>query len=336
MLEALPRDVTLLIIEHDMDVVFSLADRITVLHYGEVLAEGTFAEVKADPRVHEVYLGQRVSMLDVEDIHTYYGDSHVLHGVSLRWRPGEAVALLGRNGAGKTTPIRSIVGFTPPRAGRVVLRGTSRSSAGPPTASRGAGIALVPQGRRIFAPLTVRENLLLGARGRRAGRSSASSSSSRACASARGQSGGHAVGRRAADARHRPRAAHQRPPAPARRAVGGPGPADRARDRPHPARAQGASGCRILLVEQNYHLALRVADRVYVMNKGQIVYEGTPAGLEADEEVKRRVPRGGVSAPSPLFSRGGLDMTPSTPHPDLLGGHLRGVRGGGRGGGGSG
>jgi len=57
MLEALPRDVTLLIIEHDMDVVGSLADRVTVLHYGEVLTEGTFAEVKADPRVYEVYLG---------------------------------------------------------------------------------------------------------------------------------------------------------------------------------------------------------------------------------------------------------------------------------------
>jgi len=57
MLEALPRDVTLLIIEHDMDVVGSLADRVTVLHYGEVLTEGTFAQVKADPRVYEVYLG---------------------------------------------------------------------------------------------------------------------------------------------------------------------------------------------------------------------------------------------------------------------------------------
>ena len=62
-------------------------------------------------------------MLEVDAIHTYYGESHVLHGVSLRVAPGEAVALLGRNGAGKTTAIRSIVGFTPPRAGRVRFEG---------------------------------------------------------------------------------------------------------------------------------------------------------------------------------------------------------------------
>src|SRR5215467_9111769 len=103
-------------------------------------------------------------MLEVDAIHTYYGDSHVLHGVSLRVGPGEAVALLGRNGAGKTTTIRSIVGFTPPRAGRIVFEG--RAVEGWP-AHRIArhGLALVPQGRRIFAPLSVRENLLLGARG---------------------------------------------------------------------------------------------------------------------------------------------------------------------------
>ena len=63
-------------------------------------------------------------MLDVEQVHTYYGESHILHGVSLRVAAGEAVALLGRNGAGKTTMIRSIVGFTPPREGRIVFEGT--------------------------------------------------------------------------------------------------------------------------------------------------------------------------------------------------------------------
>ena len=101
--------------------------------------------------------------LAVDSIHTYYEDSHVLHGVSLSVAPGEAVALLGRNGAGKTTVIRSIVGFTPPRAGRVIWEDAAIER-WPPYRIARRGIALVPQGRRIFAPLTVRENLMLGAR----------------------------------------------------------------------------------------------------------------------------------------------------------------------------
>ena len=103
------------------------------------------------------------AMLEVEGIQTYYGDSHVLHGVSLTVAAGEAVALLGRNGAGKTTVIRSIVGFTPPRAGRIVFDGAA-IEAWPAHRIARRGIALVPQGRRIFAPLSVRENLTLGAR----------------------------------------------------------------------------------------------------------------------------------------------------------------------------
>src|SRR5258705_12634405 len=102
-------------------------------------------------------------MLAVEAIQTYYGDSHVLHGVSVRVGEGEAVALLGRNGAGKTTLIRSVAGFPPPREGRVVLGGQS-VQAWPAYRIAREGLALVPQGRRIFAPLTVRENLTLGAR----------------------------------------------------------------------------------------------------------------------------------------------------------------------------
>ncbi|HYB43136.1 MAG TPA: ATP-binding cassette domain-containing protein, partial [Candidatus Methylomirabilis sp.] len=104
-----------------------------------------------------------MAALTVEDVHTYYGESHILHGVSLRVDPGEAVALLGRNGAGKTTVIRSIAGFTPPRHGRIALDGEAIQSWPPHRIAR-RGLALVPQGRRIFAPLSVRENLLLGAR----------------------------------------------------------------------------------------------------------------------------------------------------------------------------
>ena len=228
-------------------------------------------------------------MLAIEGIHTYYGDSHVLHGVSLRVGAGEAVALLGRNGAGKTTLIRSIMGFTPPREGRIALEGEP-ISAWPAHRIARRGLALVPQGRRIFAPLTVRDNLLLGAR-----------SSGRPgdwtlprvfelfprLRERQGQAGGTlsggeqqmlAVGR-ALLTNGRVLLLDEPSEGLAPRIVQEVG---RILTR---LKAERLS---ILLVEQNYHLALAIADRVYVMSKGQIVWEGAPAGLEASEEVKRR------------------------------------------------
>ena len=89
-------------------------------------------------------------VLAVADVHTYYGDSHVLHGVSLGVAPGEVVAILGRNGMGKTTLIRSVVGFTPPRRGRVSFKGDD-ITAWAPFRRIERGMALVPQGRRVFA-----------------------------------------------------------------------------------------------------------------------------------------------------------------------------------------
>jgi len=224
-------------------------------------------------------------MLEVDGIHTYYGESHILHGVSLRVAAGEAVALLGRNGAGKTTMIRSIVGFTPPREGRIVFGGEP-IQAWPPYRISRRGVALVPQGRRIFSPLSVRENLLLGARaaGWTLERVFALFPPLRERAE---QSGGTLSG------------GEQQMLAIGRALL------TNGRllllDEPSEGLApiivreigrivKGLKGERlsILLVEQNYHLALRVADRVYVMNKGRIVYEGTPQSLEAAEEIKRR------------------------------------------------
>jgi branched-chain amino acid transport system ATP-binding protein len=226
-----------------------------------------------------------VSMLDVEAIHTYYGDSHVLHGVSLRVAPGEAVALLGRNGAGKTTAIRSIVGFTPPREGRVVFEGRAIER-WPSYRIARSGLALVPQGRRIFAPLSVRENLLLGARapGWTLERVFALFPRLREREQQSGGtlSGGEqqmlAIGR-ALLTNSRLILLDEPSEGLAPLIV---------REIGRILLALKAERLSLLLVEQNYHLALRVADRVYVMNKGQIVYEGTPAGLEVDEEVKRR------------------------------------------------
>jgi branched-chain amino acid transport system ATP-binding protein len=224
-------------------------------------------------------------MLDVEQVHTYYGESHILHGVSLRVAAGEAVALLGRNGAGKTTMIRSIVGFTPPRDGRIVFEGQAIHG-WPAYRIARRGVALVPQGRRIFAPLSVRENLLLGARHDRWTLERIFELFPR-LRERQAQAGGTLSG------------GEQQMLAIARALL------TNGRmlllDEPSEGLAplivreigrivQGLKGERlsILLVEQNYHLALQIADRVYVMNKGQIVYEGTPATLGADEDVKRR------------------------------------------------
>jgi len=222
-------------------------------------------------------------MLSVDAIHTYYGDSHVLHGVSLAVQPGEAVALLGRNGVGKTTLIRSIVGFTPPRDGRIRLDG--RDIGGWPSYRIArAGLALVPQGRRIFAPLSVDENLAIGARRGAWSRDTIEEVFPR-LRERRAQSGGTLSG------------GEQQMLAIGRALMTNP--RLLLLDEPSEGLAPAVvreigrvlvrlkqSGLAILLVEQNVPLALRVAERVYVMSKGQIVYHGPSSAL--DDDIKRR------------------------------------------------
>jgi len=231
-------------------------------------------------------------MLEIADVHAYYGDSHVLHGVSLHVAAGEAVALLGRNGAGKTTLIRSVVGFTPPRAGRISFDGRPLEGRTAYAIAR-LGIGLVPQGRRIFAPLSVSENLMLGARKPTARQGMRQFTRERAyelfprLRERALQGGGTLSG------------GEQQMLAVARALMTNPHlllldePSEGLA--PLIVREIGRvliglkqQGLSILLVEQNVPLALRVADRVYVMNKGQIVYEGSSAALAADEDVKRR------------------------------------------------
>ena len=224
-------------------------------------------------------------MLDVESIHTYYGESHVLHGVSLRVAAGEAVALLGRNGAGKTTAIRSIVGFTPPRRGRVRFEGQAIERWPAHQIAR-RGIALVPQGRRIFAPLSVRENLLLGARAEGWTLDRVFDLFPR-LRERQAQAGGTLSGG------EQQMLAIGRALLTNGRLVLLDEPSEGlspliVREIGRTLRTLRDERLSLLLVEQNYHLALQVADRVYVMNRGQIVYEGTPAELERDEETKRR------------------------------------------------
>jgi len=102
--------------------------------------------------------------LHLADVHTFYADSHILHGVSFSLQPGAVLALLGRNGAGKTTCISTIIGFLKPRDGEIRLFGEPIEGMSPERISQ-LGIGLVPQGRRIFTSLTVRENLVVAQRG---------------------------------------------------------------------------------------------------------------------------------------------------------------------------
>ena len=103
------------------------------------------------------------SLLEAQELHTYYGASHILHGISLRVRRGETISLMGRNGMGKTTTLRSLIGLTPPREGTVRVKGEAVTGK-PPYRIAKAGIAYVPEDRAIFPTLSVRENLVMAAR----------------------------------------------------------------------------------------------------------------------------------------------------------------------------
>ncbi len=223
--------------------------------------------------------------LVVEDVHTYYGDSYVLQGVSLRVAPGQLVAVLGRNGVGKTTLIRSVVGFTPPRRGRIWLRGQEITHR-PSHAIARMGVGLVPQGRRIFPSLSVEENLVVAARGEgwTLERVYELFPRLRERAHHRGGklSGGEqqmlAIGR-----------ALMTNPSLLLLDEPSEGLAPKlVLDLAHVLLQLKERGLSVLMVEQNLPLALRLADYVYVMSKGTVVFEGSPEALRRAEEVRLR------------------------------------------------
>ena len=225
-------------------------------------------------------------MLTVEDIHTYYGDSYVLQGVSLRISPGEVVAVLGRNGVGKTTLVRSVIGLTPPRRGRVVFKEQEITRLPAYRIAR-LGIGLVPQGRRIFPSLTVRENLDVTSRGEgRWTREKIVELFPNLAARLR-QLGGKLSG------------GEQQMLAAGRALVTNPElmlldePSEglsplMVRELGKVIEALKAAGTAVLLIEQQLRFATRYADRIYLMSKGRIVHECKPAELAADADVRSK------------------------------------------------
>ncbi len=227
-------------------------------------------------------------MLTADEIHTYYGESHVLQGVSISVARGQVVALLGRNGMGKTTLIRSVIGFTPPRHGRVLFKGTDITNC-PPFRAVEMGMGLVPQGRRIFPSLSVRENLTVAAKG----------------------NGGDGwtlervfalfprLAERLSHAGNKLSGGEQQMLAIARALMTNPDLLlmDEPTEGLAPLMVQDVGkaiaslkgeGLSILLVEQSLPFALRVADHVYVLSRGRIVHSSSPAELLANDEVKTR------------------------------------------------
>jgi len=231
-------------------------------------------------------------MLAVKDIHSYYGKSHILHGVSLELKEGELVCLLGRNGVGKSTTLKSIMGMVRPSQGSIRFDGQELVGRQPYQIAR-IGVGYVPEDRRIFRSLTVHENLLMGIQSSKYSGSPAGIwtiekiyeifPSLRARS---GNKGSHLSG------------GEQQMLTVARTLMGNPKLilVDEPTEGLAPLIVKGVlemlsavrrAGVTVLMVEQNFKAAIKVADRFYIMAKGQIVFEGNTAALLAAEDVRK-------------------------------------------------
>jgi branched-chain amino acid transport system ATP-binding protein len=176
LIKAVSSDIPVLLVEHDIDRVFQIADRVTVMNEGEVLVDGSVEDARSNDKVREVYIGSGAAavaakarqssasdhpLLVVDAIDTFYGKSHILNSVSLDVREREILALLGRNGAGKSTLLKTLIGIVPPARGTIQLSGDNMAGSRSDEIAR-RGIGYVPQGRGLFAGMTVAQNLELG------------------------------------------------------------------------------------------------------------------------------------------------------------------------------
>ncbi|KPK30405.1 MAG: hypothetical protein AMK69_03355 [Nitrospira bacterium SG8_3] len=308
------QQLTIFLVEHDMDVIFSVSEMIAVLHEGSLLAFDTPPKISQNETVQNVYLGKEIvglkeakgkdvtieekeisgeqpqMKLEVKDIDTFYGLSHVLFKVSLMVERGELVCLLGRNGAGKTTTLKSIIGLQKPQSGSVAFKGKELAGKEPYEICA-EGVGFVFGDRRIFPGLTTRQNLEVGLRSR-GGQDDWTIErvyelfprlKQRDKAYGATLSGGE-----------------QQMLAIARALMGNPELLllDEPSEGLAPLMVQVVGehiiklrdqGIKVLLAEQNVKFALEVSDRGYVIDKGRIFFEGTAKEIDENEEARRHL-----------------------------------------------
>lgn len=308
---------TIVIIEHVLSVIFGLSDWILVLNFGQMVVEGAPDDIADNPRVHEIYLGTKKAgepnielrtvddklevskakfpaeperLLTLRNVNSGYGDFQVLFDVSLDIPKGEIVGLIGVNGAGKTTLIRTINRQLPLRSGEILFKGRSINNARPFDIV-GLGMAQCIEGRKLFPELTAEENLEIGAYCKRARDKRASTIEQvyelfPVLAERRNQMASTLSG------------GEQHMVAIGRALMALPeliifdelslGLAPLIIDSLYKAIIRiNRRGTTILLVEQNVHRSLEVADRAYIIERGRIVLSGTSESLKQDEHVKQ-------------------------------------------------